>query len=249
MANFQLLNNIDHKDLKINTRRSAELGDNQWYSVTFPAEFRNLQRYYPIFFIKNPNDGEFEAVAMFGVEDGENLFLNKNGWNASYIPLNIMRQPFLIGFQDKNQGGETVREPVVTVDMDNPRVNLEEGEPVFLEHGGSSGYLEQVNSILKIIYQGLTGSKAFFETLSELDLIESFVLDVQLDDGSEHRLAGFYTINEDALKELNGEQLERLNREGYLEPIYMVIASMSKLSDLLEIKNEQRKAAMADVDG
>jgi len=249
MANFQLLNNIDHKDLKIKTDRSAELGDNLWYAVTFPEEFRNLQRYYPIFFIKNPNDGEFEAVAMFGVEDGENLFLDEKGWNASYIPLNIMRQPFLIGFQEKEQGGQTVREPVVTVDMDSPRVSQEQGEPVFLEHGGSSGYMEQVNSILNMLYQGLSGSKSFYKALTELDLIESFVLDVQLDDGSEHRLAGFYTINEDVLKELDGEQLEMLHRKGYLEPIYMVIASMSRVSDLLEIKNEQRKAAMGHAEG
>jgi hypothetical protein len=246
MANFQLLNNIDHKDLKIITERSAALGDNVWYAVTFPAEFRNLQRHYPVFFIKNPNDGQFEAVAMFGVEDGENLFLDEYGWNASYIPLNIMRQPFLIGFQDKEQGGDTVREPVITVDLDSPRVGLEQGEPVFLEHGGNSEYLEQVNSILKVLYQGISGSKPFFDTLTELDLIESFVLDVQLDDGSEHRLAGFYTINEDVLRELDGEKLEMLNRKGHLEAIYMAIASMSNLPNLLEIKNEQRKAAMAN---
>jgi hypothetical protein len=246
MANFQLLNNIDHKDLKIITERSAALGDNVWYAVTFPAEFRNLQRHYPVFFIKNPNDGQFEAVAMFGVEDGENLFLDEYGWNASYIPLNIMRQPFLIGFQEKEQGGDTVREPVITVDLDSPRVSLEQGEPVFLEHGGNSEYLEQVNSILKVLYQGIAGSKPFFDTLTELDLIESFVLDAQLDDGSEHRLAGFYTINEDVLRELDGEKLEMLNRKGHLEAIYMAIASMSNLPNLLEIKNEQRKAAMAN---
>lgn len=248
MANFQLLNNIDHKDLKIITERSAALGDNVWYAVTFPAEFRNLQRHYPIFFTKNPNDGSFEAVAMFGVEDGENLFLHEYGWNASYIPLNMMRQPFLIGFQEKDQGGETVREPVITVDMDSPRVSLEQGEPVFLEHGGNSDYLEQINSILKVLYQGISGSKPFFDTLTELDLIESFVLDVQLHDGSEHRLAGFYTINEDVLKELDGEKLEMLIRKGYLEAIYMAIASMSNISNLLEIKDEQRKAEMANAE-
>ena len=44
---------------------------------------------------------------MFGVEEGENLFLDEKGWNASYIPLNIMRQPFLIGFQEKTQEGKT----------------------------------------------------------------------------------------------------------------------------------------------
>lgn len=246
MANFQLLNNVDHKDLKILTDRSAELGDNVWYAVTFPSEFRNLQRHYPVFFIKNPKSGEFQAVAVFGVEDGENLFLDENGWNASYIPLNIIRQPFLIGFQEQEKDGRVEREPVISVDMDNPRVNTERGEPVFLEHGGQSEYLEKINSILKLLHDGMRRSRPFLDTLRELDLLESFVLDVQLDDGSEHRLTGFYTINEDALRKLDGEKLEILNRRGYLEAIYMAIASMSNIPALLEKKNLRRKRKAGD---
>jgi hypothetical protein len=248
MANFQLLNNVEHKDLKIITERSAELGDNIWYAVTFPSEFKNLQRHYPVFFLKNPDNGEFQAVAMFGVADGENLFLDENGWNASYIPLNIMRQPFLIGFQEKSQDDGAGREPVVTVDMDNSRVNFEQGEPVFLEHGGNSEYLEQVNSILNMLFVGMRSSKPFFDTLEKLNLLESFVLDAQLYDGSEHRLAGFYTINEDALADLDGEQLEMLSKRGYLEAIYMVIASMTNLPTLLERKNQLRRAEAADAE-
>jgi hypothetical protein len=248
MANFQLLNNVDHKDLKVIIDRSAELGDNVWYAVTFPNEFKNLQRHYPVFFIKNPDDGEFQAVAMFGVEEGENLFLDENGWNASYIPLNIMRQPFLIGFQEQDQGGETRREPVVTVDMDSPRINSELGEPVFLEHGGNSDYLENINSILNVLFVGMRTTRPFFATLEDLNLLESFVLDAQLSDGSEHRLAGFYTINEDVLGELDGEHLEMLNQKGYLEAIYMVIASMTNLPLLLEKKNELRKAEAENVE-
>ena len=242
MTNFQLLNNVQHKDLRVIIDRSAELGDNVWYAVTFPNEFKSLQRHYPVFFIKNPDDGEFQAVAMFGVEEGENLFLDENGWNASYIPLNIMRQPFLIGFQDQDHGGETRREPVVSIDMDSPRIHPELGEPVFLEHGGNSEYLENVNSILNVVFVGMRTTKPFFKTLEELDLLESFVLDAQLSDGSEHRLAGFYTINEDVLAELEGPELEMLNKRGYLEAIYMVIASMTNLPALLERKNELRKA-------
>ena len=242
MTNFQLLNNVQHKDLRVIIDRSAQLGDNVWYAVTFPNEFKSLQRHYPVFFIKNPDDGEFQAVAMFGVEEGENLFLDENGWNASYIPLSIMRQPFLIGFQDQDHGGETRREPVVSIDMDSPRIHPELGEPVFLEHGGNSDYLESVNSILNVLYIGMKTTRPFFKTLEELDLLESFVLDAQLFDGSEHRLAGFYTINEDVLAELEGPELEMLNKRGYLEAIYMVIASMANLPTLLERKNELRKA-------
>ena len=242
MANFQLLNNVQHKDLRVIIDRSSELGDNVWYAVTFPNEFKSLQRHYPVFFIKNPDDGEFQAVAMFGVEEGVNLFLDENGWNASYIPLNIMRQPFLIGFQEQDHGGETKREPVVSIDMDSPRIHPELGTPVFLEHGGNSEYLENVNSILNVLFVGMRTTKPFFKTLEELDLLESFVLDAQLSDGSEHRLAGFYTINEDVLAELEGPELEMLNKRGYLEAIYMVIASMTNLPALLERKNELRKA-------
>lgn len=245
MANYQLLNNIDHKDLKVVIDRSAQYGDDVWYAATFPSEFRNVQRHYPIIFTRDPDSGAFEAVAMFGFEQGENLFLDENGWQAGYIPLNVMRLPFLIGFQERNEGGETTREPVITVDMDSPRVGTERGEAVFLEHGGNSPYIEQIGSILKVLHEGVKSAETFYRVVAELDLLESFVLDVQLDDGSEHRMAGFYTINEDRLKELDPEHLSMLNRRGYLEAIYMAIASMSHLPDLIERKNRRRAGAAA----
>ena len=123
---------------------------------------------------------------------------------------------------------------MVSIDIDSPRIHPELGEPVFLEHGGNSDLLESVNSILNVLYVGMSTTKPFFKTLEELDLLETFVLDAQLSDGSEHRLAGFYTINEDVLAELEGPELEMLNKRGYLEAIYMVIASMTNLSALLE---------------
>lgn len=246
MPNYELLNNVDHKDLKVVIERSAEYGDNVWFAATFPSEFRNVQRHYPIIFTKNPDSGSFEAVAMFGFEDGENLFLGDSGWEAGYIPLNIMRLPFLIGFQEQTIDGEKTREPVITVDMDSPRVGTDRGEPVFLEHGGNSPYIEQVGSILKVLHEGVKSGELFYTVLAELDLLESFALDVQLEDGSENRMSGFYTINEDRLKELDPEHLAMLNRRGYLEAIYMAIASMSHLADLVDRKNRLRRTSAAD---
>ena len=52
MSQHVLLNSVDHKDIKIITERSAKYGDNVWFSVTFPAEFRSVQAHYPIFFQK-----------------------------------------------------------------------------------------------------------------------------------------------------------------------------------------------------
>ena len=241
MAKYELLNNVDHKDLRVKTQRSAELGDSLWYVPTFPAEFKNLQRNYPIFFVKNPDPGKFQAVAVFGFEERENLFLDENGWNASYIPLSVMRQPFLIGVQKARQDNVSGTQLVVSVDMDSPRVSTNEGEPVFLEHGGSSEYLEQVTSILKVIHEGFERSASFADVLLGMDLLESFVLDVELDDGSTHNLTGFYTINEASLAGLEGTDLVVLNNNGYLEAIFMVIASMSNLPDLVERKNRLKE--------
>ena len=129
MTNNVLLNNVDHKDLRVITTRSARYGDDVMYAITFPSEFRNIQAHYPIVFRKNAQ-GQFEPIALLGFQERQNLFLTRRGWNASYIPLTIERQPFLIGFSADKQ-------PMMHVDLDSPRISRTEGEAVF--NGG--GYL------------------------------------------------------------------------------------------------------------
>ena len=248
MSNIQLLNNVDHKDLRVITRRSATLGDSVWFALTFPHEFRNIQRHYPIFFTKNPDNGQFQAVAMLGFEDGENLFLSEDGWDAAYVPLSIVRQPFLVGFQHIQEGGGVNTQTVISIDMDSPRISTTEGEPLFLEHGGTSDYLEQMNSVLDLINQGFQRNQGFIDMLLGMDLLESFVLDVELNDSSSHRLTGFYTINEESLSRLTGDDLVILNNNGYLEAVYMIIASMSNIPDLVERRNRKLGTGAANAE-
>ena len=233
MTNAVLLNNVDHRDLRVDTRRGRGLGDDVMFAPTFPAEFRNVQSHYPIVFRKTA-EGAFQPVALFGFEEGENLFLDGERWDASYLPLAIERQPFLIGVQ-----GE---ELLVHVDLGHPRVSRERGEPVFLAHGGTTGFLERINSVLLALYEGLQGVPAFVSALLEQGLLESFTLDVELDDGSRNRLAGFYTINEDKLAALDGTALEKLHRAGYLQAIYMAVASASNFRTLIERRNRRSVA-------
>ena len=228
MANTVLLNNIDHKDLRIVTTRGAEYGDDVMYAITFPDEFRNVQSYYPIVFRKMA-DGQFQPVALFGFEERQNLFLTRTGWDASYLPLMIERLPFLIG---KANG-----QLVIHLDLDSPRVSRTAGEALFREHGGTTEFAERMNSVLLSIHHGLGQTPAFVAALLEHELLESFVLDVQLNDGSEHRLTGFYAINEERLAGLKGAALERLSSAGHLLPAYMVIASLSNFRALIERRN------------
>jgi len=230
MSNNVLLNNVDHKDLRVITTRSAEYGDNVMLAATFPGEFRNLQAHYPIVFRKNAQ-GQFEPVALLGFKDGQNLFLTKGGWEASYIPMTIERLPFLIGFSHD-------RQPMMHVDLDNSRVSGTQGEPIFREFGGNTDFLERMSSLLLAIHQGLATNESFIGALLEYELLESFVLDIQLNDGSQNRLTGFYTIKEERLLDLHGAVLERLNRAGHLHAIYMAIASLSNFRALIERVNK-----------
>ncbi|MES2324515.1 MAG: SapC family protein [Pseudomonadota bacterium] len=235
MPNPVLLNNVDHKDLRIVTARGARYGDNVMLAITFPSEFRKLQAHYPIVFRKGGDGIGFEAVALFGFQEGENLFLGKDGWDAADLPLTIERQPFLIGISGK--------ELMVNVDLDSPRVSRTEGEAVFLPHGGNSEFLENMNSTLLAIHEGLQSMPAFTAALLEHELLEAFVFDIELDDGSQNRLAGFYTINEERLAALRGDALARLNEAGYLQPVYMALASLAQFRGLIERKNRQHAGA------
>jgi hypothetical protein len=229
MANPVLLNNLEHRDLRVITRRGAALGDQVMSAVTFPSEFRDVQACYPIVFRKTVDGLGFEPVALFGFQDGENLFLKDDRWDAPYLPMMVERQPFLIGVN-----GDQL---MVNIDLDHPRVSQFDGEQIFLPHGGNTEFLEQTNSLLFGIHQGLQSQAGFLAALLENELLESFVLDVELNDGSQNRLVGFYTINEDRLQSLSGEAIAKLHAANYLQAIYLVIASLSNFRMLIDRKN------------
>jgi hypothetical protein len=243
MPNHAILNNVDHKHLRVITARGAAYGDAVMSALTFPAEFRELQACYPIVFAKNADGTSFDALALFGFQNGENLFLDERDgsarWDAPAIPLSVERQPFLIG-----RGGEELS---IHIDLDHPRVSTSDGagENLFLTYGGTSEYLERIASILRTLHDGLDAARGFTAALLELELLESFVLDIELDDGSQNRLAGFYTINEERLLALSGERLERLNRAGYLQAIWMAVASLSQFRGLIDRKNRSMQRSMS----
>lgn len=244
MTNTVLLDNVAHKDLRVRTGFSAEFGDGINTCIVFPTEFAYVQREYPILFRKDTN-GDLQSMALLGLDKDENLFLDGTGWNARYVPAVQQRGPFLIGFRQRDVDGEVVREPVIHVDLDNPRISETEGEPVFLKHGGNSPYLERANRMLQIIYKGSEHMRPMFAAFEEVGLIEEIQVDIELDEKVKYKLPGFLTISEERMAELDGAQLERLNKSGYLHLAMLVITSLGNVSWLIELKNRRRIAGEA----
>ena len=229
MQKPELLNNITHKDLRVVTHRGAAWGDAVMSAPATPDEFRRLQAHYPIVFQKAA-DGPFQALVLFGLQDGENLFLNDDGadgWNAAYLPLAMQRAPFVIGVAEN--------ELRMMVDMGSARISTgAEGEAVFLPQGGNTEFLERANSVLKALHEGLQAASEFTQALVAHDLLEPFVLEVERPDGTQGRLVGMHAINEERLAALDTHTIGLLHQADYLQPIYMAVASMSNLHALIQ---------------
>lgn len=232
MSNFALLNNVAHKNLRVVREYSSRYGDNEMSVVTFPQEFRAIQNEYPIFFQKNAENGRFIPVALVGLRQNENLFLSETGWDANYIPASVKRRPFLIGIQQPKPGEDGMSH-MVYVDMDSPRLSETEGDAVFLPHGGYAPYLEAVVDLLEYIQFGTDLNERFTHELLQYELLEVVTLEITLKNGDRNNLVGYYTINEDRLAALDANAVASLHSNGYLQFIYMVLASHSNVVKLI----------------
>ncbi len=236
MPNFALVNQEEHQNIRINTARGAEFGDGVQLAMTFPTEFRNVQGEYPILFQKSGEE-DFIPVALFGFEKNENLFLTASGWDASYVPAMIRKEPFLIGTQSRGEDSQDAR--VLSVDLDSPRVNESEGEALFGSLGEMTPYLETQAAMLETIYEGHKQNSLFIKALLDQELLESVTLDITLNDGSRNSLLGFYAIDEEKIPDLSAETLHLMNRNDMLLPLFMILASMSNIQRLIDRKNQR----------
>lgn len=231
MTRPALLDNVTHRHLRVRTERSAALGDGRQSALALPAEFRQLQAHFPIVFQLVEGGGGFQPIALFGLEEGQNLFLTDAGWEASALPMALQREPFLIG----RASDDSLQ---LHIDLDSPRIVCpEEGElgtALFLPHGGFSDYLDQVVSLMEDLHAQAQQLPAFIGALTHHQLLEPFVLDLELPGSEALRLTGLFTINEERLFSLPGAALEELARSGHLLPMTLQIASLAQLPVLAQ---------------
>ena len=244
MTNHVLLDNITHKNLRVRRGHGANYGDNIGTVPTFPTEFGDVQREYPIFFRRDAN-GDYYPVVLLGFDKDENLYLEGDRWVAEYLPGIVARGPFLIGFQERQEGAEVRREPVIHVDLDSPRISETEGEPVFLEQGGQSPYLQQVARVLNGLNEGFALCKPMFEAFAAAELVVPVNLEVKVTGLETMNLQGFYTIDREKLLGLDSAKLHQLHRTGYLQGAYLVLSSHQNLNKLIDRKVRKVQATAA----
>jgi len=225
MTQIVALNSETHRRLRVHAQPAGHLGDNQRFVAVVVNEFHILAMNYPILFSKDSDTGQFYCGAMLGFDPGENLFLEEQRNLNAYRPLNLQRGPFL------TSGAE------LAIDLGHARVGPSGDQPLFTETGEPSSYLQSIMGLMRDLRPGLERTRIFTDTLLGLELIEPMTIKARFDDGTNHEFTGLYTINRDQLKDLADAAALDLFRRGYLQLIYLMLASLNHVSALAQKKN------------
>jgi hypothetical protein len=247
VANLVILSNETHRDLRINNLVGSDYTRLNVISVV-PREFPRLLAHYPIFFTKANDSGQHEPAVLLGFERGENLFLEGSGWDASYVPLQVQRQPFSLVPRQPDVAGGQPTSLDIAVDEASPLVSREAGERLFQDDGKATQYLSTVTSVLSTLVSGAREAYAFTAKLAELNLLEPVRVDVEFTDKSTAKLGGLYWIAGAVLKTLPADTLAELRDKEYLEWLYFQMASLSQMASLVARKNRRLNETAAASD-
>ncbi|MDN3653231.1 SapC family protein [Thalassotalea ponticola] len=233
-SNIQPLNNTVHANTKIKaTKNFAHVKDQHMVPVVV-QEFSSAGAEFPVVFVKNSDNNDFQPVVLFGLKPGENLYANDDTWQASYVPSVLTNFPFaLVPHRDDSE------KLMVLIATDNNTVNEQEGQPLFNDDGQETEYMSKRKEALVRFYEHSHMTKAFTKELVERDLLVAQNLNVDVN-GEKIQINGLYIVNEKKLNEMADEEFVTLRQRGMLGPIYSHLTSVHQIRRLA-----QKKAALA----
>ena len=221
------LNSNKHLTMKISDVESYSFVKATNASILTTTEFEKGSKTYPILFVLD--DEDFLPVALLGLEDKQNVFLKWNHlWDADYIPADIRRYPFTLA------NDSDTSEYIVCIDEKSSVIGKSEANPLFLDNGKYSKYLNEKIRFLQEFQVEYEKTIKFTKKLNDLELFESMSANVSLINGSKLSVSGFYIINKQKLKNLDAKILKELIENDEMKFIYEHFSSLDNLSKLVD---------------
>jgi SapC protein len=214
------------KSIKAGTNYSYARGINS--VPLMAAEFEAASFEYAIVFAGEA--GSIMPVALLGLRDGENTFVDAQGaWTGKYVPAFVRQYPFVFASTDR---GDTF-----TLCVDETFAGLNEeglGERLFDAAGTRTQYLQSVLGFLQAYQAQFRATRRFVQRLEELKLLDAMEAQFALASGQQVKLGGFHAVNRERLRAVEGDVLAQFARGGELDLIYSHIHSLRNLAPVAE---------------
>ncbi|KAF0285429.1 hypothetical protein BA899_00070 [Spiribacter sp. SSL99] len=212
------LNRDQHKSMKIDPPKDYGF-TRQTNSVALAGvEFAEASRNFPIVFTRSA--GQVIPVAVLGMRDEENLFVDSDGrWQADYIPAFVRRYPFVLANQPNEQDQ-------FLVCVDGSAMSAETGNELFDADGQETEYLATATRFMREYHQRFQQTVEFAKKLDALGLLTERNARVTREDESAVVLGQFLSVDEQALMRLTTANVDELFRAGYMGWIYAHLISL-----------------------
>lgn len=219
-----------HRDI------SVKLGQNYSFAAginsvpLLTAEFAAASPHFAIVFAGT--DEAVMPVALLGLRADENLFVAADGsFKADYVPAFLRRYPFVFAQDPQDPDRLTL-----CIDESFEGVNRDgRGERLFDSEGNRTGFLAQTLQFSSDFQAQHQLTQEFGRKLQSLGLFEEASATATLPDGKVLALSGFKRINLDKLRALDDAQVIALFREDFMGLIYLHLASLSAMSQMLRL--------------
>ncbi|MEX0384262.1 SapC family protein [Spiribacter pallidus] len=229
------LNREEHKTMKVSAPKDFGFTRETNSVVLTGIEFAKACRHFPIVFTRNAD--QVIPVAVLGMRDNENLFVDSEGqWQANYIPAYIRRYPFVLANRGEDQGQ-------FLICVENSALRKRGGEALFTKDGEETEYLQNATRFMQEYHQSFLRTVEFGRKLDELGLFQEMNARVTRDDDSSVVLGQFLSVNEDALMKLPAAAADELFRAGYLGWIYAHLISMDLFPELARLMGKDEETA------
>lgn len=201
-------------------------------------EMPQISQFYPIAFSPDENA---TPVAILGLRDGENLFLDaKNHWAADmYIPSYIRRYPFIFS---EVPGGDQL---TLCMDMTDATTTENGEQPFFEKDGSASPLAKSALEFCKSYHAAALQTAAFSKAVAASGVLVEREARINVGDKARINFSGFRIIDEKKFAELPDATILEWRKNGWLAFVYAHLFSGAQWQRLTRILSEkmQKEAA------
>lgn len=234
------LDRVKHRDLKLDLA-TRDLSTIRKLNAFFVAgtEFADACKDYPVVWVNAGNDEagqpQVAPIAVFGLQAGDNLCIDADGWRVRYVPAVLRLYPFALARVGPSE---------MVVCFDEAWSGFgSQGQALFDGKGEPSEFILNVQKQLENFEVEVERTRLIGAALMEKGLLRDMRFDATLPDGKKLTVDGFLTVDEDKLNKLSDADLTTFARNGVLGLIHAHQISLTNMARLVEWHAERVAAA------